>query len=440
MLDSVIFRIVCALALLAASATPLGAQQNPPPAAAATRQMPRVFLDCNQCDDDYVRKEVTFVDYVRNREDSDVHVLVTLQDTGGGGRQWTLKFIGLGQHKGIEQTLIYNSPQTATSDEVRAGFVEAFKRGLVRYALDTAIGERLQVTLKKADEDEKPLVGKDPWNFWVFEIEGNGNLNGEEQQNGRSISGSFDANRTTDAWRTSIDIGANYQDTKFLLDDDEDDEEGGGTIGGRRTLLSVRRDLEASGIVVKSLTQHWSFGLMGSAESQTFRNFIVNTRVAPGIEYDFFPYSESTRRMLTFQYTVGHVYHRYREETLFGKFSDQLVDHRAEVGLSLRQPWGTANAELNFEQYLTDPSKYNLGFDGGTEVRLFKGFSVNFFGEFSRTRDQIYLPRGRATNEEILTRQRQLLTGYQYFFGFGFSYTFGSILNNIVNPRFGGGG
>jgi hypothetical protein len=430
--------LLCLFALVFAFPATLRAQQPTAPAAPAQRQMPRVFLDCDRCDDDYIRKEVTFVDYVRNREDSDVHVLVTLQDTGGGGRQWTLKFIGLGQHKGADQTLIYNSAQTATDDEVRAGFVETFKRGLLRYALDTAIGERLQVTLKKADEDEKPAPGKDPWDFWVFEIEGNGNFNGEEQQNGRSISASFDANRTTDAWRTSIDVGANYQDTKFLLDDDDDDEEG--TVGGRRTVLSVRRDLEASGIVVKSLSQHWSLGLMGSAESQTFRNFIVNTRVAPGIEYNFFPYSESTRRMLTFQYTVGHVYHRYREETLFRKFRDQLVDHRAEIGLSLRQPWGTANAELNFEQYLTDPSKYNLGFDGGAEIRLFRGFSVNFFGEFSRTRDQIYLPAGRATNEEILLRQRQLLTGYQYFFAFGFDYTFGSIFNNIVNPRFGGGG
>jgi hypothetical protein len=65
---------------------------------------------------------------------------------------------------------------------------------------------------------------------------------------------------------------------------------------------------------------------------------------------------------------------------------------------------------------------------------------VNFFGEFSRTRDQIYLPLGEATTEEILLRQRQLLTGYQYFFNFGFRYSFGSIYNNIVNPRFGGGG
>ena len=52
----------------------------------AQREGVRVFLDCDRCDEDYLRKEVTFIDYVRNREDADVHVLVTTQDTGGGGR------------------------------------------------------------------------------------------------------------------------------------------------------------------------------------------------------------------------------------------------------------------------------------------------------------------------------------------------------------------
>ena len=428
-----ILRVFCVLAVFLPSPQAV-AQQPPKPA------MPRVFLDCNQCDDDYMRKEVTFVDYVRNREDADVHVLVTTQDTGGG-RQWTLKFIGLGPHQGADQTLVYNSTQTATSDEVRAGFVEVFKRGLVRYALNTAIADRLQVTLKKTDEDEKPASGKDRWNFWVFEIEGGGNVDGEESQKGRSFNMSFDGNRTTEEWRFSFDIGGNYRDTKFLLDEDEDEEgEPGPGLARTRTVLSVNRDLEASGIAVKSLTQHWSLGLLGSAESQTFRNFIVNTRVAPGIEYNFFPYSESTRRMLTFQYTLGHVYHRYREETIFGKTEEQLVDHRAQVNLTMRQPWGNANAEFNLQQYLTDVSKYSLGLEGGAEIRIFKGFSVDFFGEFSRTRDQIYLPKGEASNEEILLRQRQLLTGYQYFFNFGISYSFGSIFNNIVNPRFGGAG
>ena len=400
--------------------------------------MPRLFLDCNRCDDDYVRKEVTFVDHVRNREDADVHVLVTTQDTGSGGIQYTLKFIGLGANQATEQTLVYNSPQIATDDERRAGFVAVLKRGLVRYTLGTAIGDRLVVTVKEADEDEKPASGKDRWNFWVFEIGGYSNVNGEEQQSGRSVGGSFEATRTTDAWRTSIDIGADYRDSKFIVEADEDEEADESL--GRRTILSVRRSLEASGIIVKSLNQHWSLGLMGSAESQTFRNFEVNTRIAPGIEFNFFPYSESTRRLLTVQYTVGHVYHRYIEETIFGKTSDQLVDHRAEMGLSMRQPWGEANAEFNFQQYLNDPKKYSLGVDGGAEIRVFKGFSVEFFGEYSRTRDQVYLPRGRASTEEILLRQRQLFTGYQYFFNFGFSYSFGSIFNNIVNPRFGGGG
>ena len=409
----------------------LVAQAPAQPAASGARPMARVFLDCDFCDENYIRKEVTFIDYVRNREDADVHVLVTRQETGGGGRQWTVKFIGLGTHRGEDETLIYNSPQAATDDEIRAGFVETFKLGLVRYAATTSIAPRLHITFKDAPGTGAKAVQKDRWNYWVFRVGGSGDLNGEEQSKGRSIRGSFSASRTTDDWRVSFQGSARYSDSDFLLEDEN---------GERTTFLSVSRTMDTNGILVKSLTQHWSLGLMGSITSQTFRNYIARTRLAPGIEWDYFPYSESTRRMFTVQYTVGHEYLNYREVTIFGKKEEQLLDHRAEVGLSLRQPWGTANAEVNFSQFLTMPSKYSLGVEGFTEIRVFKGFSVNFFGEYSRTRDQIYLPRGAASTEEILLRQRQLLTGYQYFVNFGVSYSFGSIFNNIVNPRFGGGG
>jgi hypothetical protein len=411
----------------------VAAQQVPSASVAAVpRQMVRVFLDCNRCDDDYIRKEVTFVDYIRNREDADVHVLVSVQETGGGGSQWTLKFIGLGTFQGSDQTLTYNSPATATSDEVRAGFVEVLKVGLVRYAATTPMADRLRVTFKKI-EGEDAVAGKkkDPWNYWVYRIGFNGDINGEESSKGRSFRGSFSANRTTDAWRIAFNTSANYRDSEFKLEEDD---------GAKSTILSVNRNMDVSGTVVKSLTQHWSLGFLASANSQTFRNFVIKTRIASGIEYNLFPYSESTRRMLTFQYTVGHDYLRYREITIFDKLREQLLDHRGEVGLSMRQPWGSANAQVSFTQYLTNPSKYSLGTFGFGEIRIFKGLSANFFGQYSRTRDQIYLPRGQASTEEILLRQRQLLTGYQYFFDFGISYSFGSIFNNIVNPRFGGGG
>jgi hypothetical protein len=108
--------------------------------------------------------------------------------------------------------------------------------------------------------------------------------------------------------------------------------------------------------------------------------------------------------------------------------------------LALKQPWGSVQVQYAVAEHLNHPDKYRASLFGQAEVRLFKGFSFNLFSEFSRTRDQIYLPRGEASTEEILLRQRQLLTGYQYFFNFGINYSFGSIFNNIVNPRFGGGG
>ena len=430
-----IFCFLFSLTTLTSFHPALAAQEAAvPPAALAQRAMPRLFLDCDRCDLSYIRREVTFVDHVRNREDADVHVLVTIQRTGGGGMQWTLKFIGLGSHQGSDQSMVYNSPQAATSDEIRAGFVEVLKLGLVRYAALTPIADRLRVSLAKSEGDEKPPTEqKDPWNFWVYRINGSGDVNGEESSKGRSIRGSLSASRTTDAWRMSFNTNANYRDTEFKLDDDE-------VEGGKTTFLSVSRNLDASAIVVKTLNQHWSLGLMGSASSQTFRNYVLRSRVAPGIEYNFFPYAESTRRMLTVEYTIGYNYHRYREVTIFDKLREQLIDQRAEVGLSMRQPWGSANVDFSFSQYLSDPGKYSLGVDGGTSVRLFKGFTISMFGEFSRTRDQIYLRRGTASTEEILLRQRQLATGYQYQMSFGFGYSFGSIFNNIVNPRFGGGG
>ena len=54
------------------------------------------------------------------------------------------------------------------------------------------------------------------------------------------------------------------------------------------------------------------------------------------------------------------------------------------------------------------------------------------------TYDQINLPKGDADLEEVLLRRRQLETNYEASVSFGFRYRFGSVLNNVVNPRFGG--
>jgi len=49
--------------------------------------------------------------------------------------------------------------------------------------------------------------------------------------------------------------------------------------------------------------------------------------------------------------------------------------------------------------------------------------------------DQLHIPKGDASLEEVLLRRRDLLTTYEYEVNVGFSYTFGSIYNNVVNTR-----
>jgi hypothetical protein len=69
-------------------------------------------------------------------------------------------------------------------------------------------------------------------------------------------------------------------------------------------------------------------------------------------------------------------------------------------------------------------------------VRLTRNVSVNGSGTYSRIRDQFTLEKGEATEEEVLLRQRQLATGHRYSVSAGVSFSFGSLSNATVNPRF----
>jgi hypothetical protein len=420
----VLRRFALAVCLVTLSASVSAAQGTAP---SGREGALKVFIDCDWCDETYLRTEITFIDYVRDRRDAELHVLITTQGTGGGGTEYTLKFIGLGRFAGVEQTLKDVVPQASTEDERRRIVAEVLKRGLVRYVAETPLGSRLKITFAAPDTGAAAAGAKDdPWNLWVFRVTLGGNVNGEQSTTGHSIRGSVSANRTTDAWKVSLAGSGDYRESTYDLSETE-------------TFKSVSRNIDGSGRVVKSLTDHWSAALLGTYSVSTFYNYDMRTRLAAGVEYDIFPYKESTRRLFTIQYTIGHNAFDYYEETIYGKTSEQLFDHRLVASLSMRQPWGSAYADVSFAQYLNQPDKYNIGAFGDWSIRLFKGFSVNVWGSVQRTRDQLYLPREGATPEEILVRQQQLATGYRYSMSFNISYQFGSIFNNVVNPRFGGG-
>src|SRR5512136_389074 len=136
------------------------AQQIEASAERLKQAAPKVFLDCHQCDMDFIRNEITFVNFVRDRQIADVHILVTIQLTGSGGREYGLEFIGRNSYDDIRNTLKYVSNQTDTDDEQRRGLVRVLKMGLVPYAAKTAIGDFLSVSF---DKKVQPEVAEDSW-------------------------------------------------------------------------------------------------------------------------------------------------------------------------------------------------------------------------------------------------------------------------------------
>lgn len=416
------------VAVLLFAVTPAAAQApagQPPPAQAG--EALRVFLDCQyECDVNFLRTEITFVNYVRDRFDAQLLVLVTSQQTGGRGTDYAMTFIGQREFQGRADTLHYIAPQGSTSDEARRGMARVLQLGFVGYALRTPAVAHLNVRFTPPAA-AGPRESHDPWNRWVFRASVNSNFNGERSNSSTSLSGNFSANRVTEAWKVNLSINGNDSRSRFSYDD-------------TTTFRSTRQSWSSSALVVRSLGSHWSAGITGGLSGSTSRNTDLSTRIAPALEYDLFPYSQSTRRSLTFNYAVGVQTARYSDSTIYGKIREAFGYHELEVGLGLRQPWGSASFEVSGTQYWNDASHPNANVFGSANIRIFRGFSVNFYGGYSFIRSQRFLSAADASQEDILLQLRQLRTSYDYWGGFGLSYTFGSTYNNVVNPRFGGGG
>jgi hypothetical protein len=416
---------------------PVQAQATPPPPAPQAQppapQDParlRVFLDCFDCFQEYLRDEIGFVDFVRQPQDADVHILSSSQSTGGGGREVVLRFIGGNRFKGIDHEHRALTLANDTENTRRQVILRTVIVGLLDYLAHDGLPADLdlEVSTRPGDRPAQAPVD-DPWNLWFFRLSAGASLDAEESNRESRWDVSFSGDRVTEDWKISFGIEADEESETFDLDEDD-------------PFDVTRRERSVDWFVAKSLGPHWSFGLDGRVESSTFGNTRFSATMSPAIEYSIFPYADYATRQLVAQYEIGIERAGYNEITLFGKLEETLGRHELSLRLDQRQPWGSLEAGVEYSQYLHNRSLYRLEVDGEVSLRITRGLSVDIEGNASRIRDQISLPRRGATAEEVLLRLRELQSGYEVGFSIGISYSFGSIFNNVVNPRFGrrGGG
>ena len=384
----------------------------------------KVYLDCNNCFGDYIREEVDMVEYVRDPAEADVHIIVTQSDTGAGGVERAVAFIGIGRFKGTDFKMRALSQSGDTEDTQRQRLATVMKIGLLNYLSIDGVAGDLAVDIEQSGPAGQQGPATDRWNYWVLSLQGQVAMSGEESSRTFDLEGQLGADRITDEWKITMGFELEYQREDFDLDEDE-------------PLRAIRTQRDFDGLVARSLNDHWSLGGRTSIDSSSFDNTDIRLFGGPAVEYNLFPYSQYTRRQLRFGYTIGPYYAQYRELTLYLKTSDSMIQQQATVTLDQREPWGSLQAEVEYSSFMPDLSLYRLQLEGDINLRLARGLSLSLEGSASRIRDQISIPRRDITDEEVLLRLRRLRSGYEYNFQVGLTYTFGSIFNTIVNPRFG---
>jgi hypothetical protein len=300
----------------------------------------------------------------------------------------------------------------------------------MRYLADTPVAGQIAIT-----HQPPPAAGAgaprptgqigDPWNAWVFSIGANGNTNGESQQTFTNVGLSFSANRVTEEWKVNTSARGSYGEQRFTYSLPTGDTE----------VVSISRSYNGSALLANSIGAHGAVGVRSNVSTSTFGNTEFAVNVEPVVEYNVFPYAESTRRQLTFTYGAGMMSQKYREETIYFLMEETRPVHSLSGLYSTRQTWGNVSLGVGGQQYLHDLSLYNLNFSLSTSVNLVRGLALNFSGNYTMVRDQLNLARRNLTPEEVLLRQRAIATNYRYFSSFGLTYRFGSSVQSVVNPR-----
>ena len=401
------------------------------PSFAAVLQLPdqvpaaqlRVFLDCDDCFQDFLRTELRFVDFVRDRAEAEVHVLVTQSQTGSGGREYTAAFIGSGRFAGVDQTLRAVTTTGDPEDVIRRQLATMLRVGLLRYVTRDSVPPELEVDVALGSRGTaSPAV--DEWNNWVFSVRGSTSVRAEESSREVNLGLELSADHITPEWKVTFGAEIEHQSQEFDLDEDS-------------PVHVERREREFRWLAVKGFGEHWSMGIDGEIESSTFENTRLGIEAAPAVEFNVYPYSAYTRRQLRALYAVGVRRVEYYEETLFGRTEETRPQHEMSLTLEQRERWGSLEGRVEWSQYLHDLDRSRLELQGEVALRVVRGLSFSAAMNASRIRDQLSLPRRGATPEEILLRIRQLASGYEYNLSLNLTYTFGSIFSAIVNPRFG---
>ena len=386
----------------------------------------KIYLDCSwHCDADFLQRDMSYIDFFRDAKSANLHIIVKGETGSSGGEIVTFRFIGVEEFEGVNNTLMLDVSVNTPEASKRELYLEVLKKGVYAYIIRTSNKDNVNISYIGSEEKIENKEVKDKWNNWVFRTSIGGNFSGEESRSNSRSYLSLSANKINEEskFTSDLDIISSISKTK---------------IENSPEVTAENKRKNASFTYVKSKGEHFSIGAKANYSQSTYRNYDGHYQFSPCIEYNIFPYSESSEHRLSLLYGVSANHNDYTETTVYFKTSENFASHLFELTYDNSQTWGSFSFSINGNQILDkdDLRKYNVRISSRTDWNITKGLSLNYSGSLNFDRSQIHLPLNGATYEEIILRQKELESNYFYYMNFGISYTFGSMKNNVVNPRF----
>ena len=376
----------------------------------------KAYIDC-RCDENYLKQETSFLEYVRDQDLADVEIFIRDERNPTGSRSFEITIDGNNSFKDISSSATAVGYSNDTSSTLRDKLLNKLKVALVPF-LEKA-NYNLKLNIESNFEDYTSL--DDKWKNWVFELSGSYNNDKEESRKTNRYEVEFEIDKLTEDWRIGMEIKRNESNRKFYSDDNE--------------YTSNRKTTSFRGRVVRSISDHFSAGVFFGAYQNTYENIDFNRYLAPAIEYSLYPYKDVLSKEITLAYRIGTGKRNYIEETIYGYTEQKLTSQTLSLNIRFRQKWGNISSYINGTQFLNDGTKKRFSLRSDLDIRVFEGLAVRLSGNINLIREQYSLAAGNTSVEDLLLQQRQIATDYRTNFSIGLSYTFGSIYNSIINTR-----
>ena len=149
--------------------------------------LPKLYIKCDRCDQNYLRKEINYVDHVRDQALANIQLFIYRNRNANNGNRYSLDFIGNEFFKEKNISLNLDTNPKMTRDEIRNELKKKIELGLVYFLIDTEISEKINITYDTSFFSYDIESSSDRWKNWVFQSSGDANFENETSRKKSNI-------------------------------------------------------------------------------------------------------------------------------------------------------------------------------------------------------------------------------------------------------------